>query len=94
MNMDPEIRKLINVFRSERREIFSDTYVDLNTLRNCCQILIDEIDDLIKMKLQKNWPKYQKALMFFNECLRDADREKLSQDANITIPKWLTEEKA
>lgn len=77
LNSDAEIRELIKVFREERREIIGDSRVDLITYHNCCQILIDEIDDLIKMKLSSEWTPYNKALQFYNECLTPADFERL-----------------
>ena len=81
MNGDWEIRDLIKVFRFERRAVLGDASVDLSTLRNCCQILIDEIDELARKKLGKDWGKYQKALSFFKECMKDADYESLSEEA-------------
>ena len=46
--------------------------------------------------MKKDWDKYQKALSFFQECLKDADFESLSEEAQdaLEIPQWLTEAKA
>ena len=80
LNADPDVRKAINIFRSERREIFGDDDVDKSTFRSCCQILIDEIDDVIEEKLGEDYSKYKKALSFYRECLADSDFESLPSD--------------
>ena len=58
LNGDDEVRGLVDTFRSERREIIGNAFVDLTTYHNCCQILIDEIEDLVKSKLHLDWTKY------------------------------------
>ena len=91
LNADPEVRDMIELFRNERREVLSEEAVDLTTLRSCCQILLDELDELIKNKLKKDWEKYQRALQFFNECMSDADYESLTEEAikELDMPSWL-----
>ena len=50
---------------------------------------------MIKSKLGEKWEKYQKALSFYNECMTDADFERLplKYDKGFTNPSWLTEVK-
>ena len=50
---------------------------------------------MVKSKLGVKWEKYQKALSFYNECMTDADFERLplSYDTGFTNPSWLTEVK-
>ena len=50
---------------------------------------------MIRSKLGEKWEKYQKALSFYNECMTDADFERLplTYDIGFTNPSWLTEVK-
>ena len=96
LNADPEVRDMIEVFRNERREVLGEEDVDLTTLRSCCQILLDELDELIKNKLKKDWEKYQRALQFYNECLSDVDFESMTEEAiqGLDTPSWLSDTRA
>ena len=87
---------MIELFRNERREVLSEEAVDLTTLRSCCQILLDELDEVIKNKLNKDWEKYQRALQFYNECMSDADYEGLTEEAikELDTPSWLGDTRA
>ena len=77
LNGDAELQRVTKVFRCERREIFGRSQVNISTLRNCCQILLDEIEACMKKQLAKDWGSYERALSFYNECLTDADFERL-----------------
>lgn len=91
LNADPDVRKAIDIFRSERRDIFGDADVDQTTFRSCCQILIDEIDDVIEEKMGQDYPHHKKALQFYRECLSDSDMESLPADyCGFMPPEWLT----
>ena len=60
LNADQEMRRLTAIFRQERREIFGNMQVDPTTFNNCCQVLLDEIDDQIEIKLGANGIKKYK----------------------------------
>ena len=52
---------------------------------------MEEIEDLIMTKLDEDYPKYKRALSFYQECLTDVEMEKLDESQFITYPAWLNE---
>ena len=77
-------------FRKERREIFGEADVDYNTLKSCCQILLDELETLYTRTLGRDYAKFKRALTFYEECLSDADYEQIPDSVSLIIPDWLT----
>ena len=88
---------MTTIFRDERRDLFGDSQmVDPVTFNNCCQILIDEIEDYTKILLGANDEvKYREALRCYDECLKDIDFERIPESfTSFEVPDWLNEDKA
>jgi hypothetical protein len=58
LNSCSNIRRVTLLFRKMRREIFGDDHISYTAFKNCCQVVIEELEDLIMEKLGDKYPKY------------------------------------